>query len=135
MSVLDTLDKNMPILVIDEAATMRKVVKNCLKQLGFNNVTEVEDGAQVVETLQSVPFKFVISNWNLHGLNGPELLKRVRSHERLKTIPFLMVTPPTQKVDAAGSDGAGPAGFIAKPFTAQVLQSKMEVIFSEGGQG
>lgn len=129
MSVLDTLDKNMPILVIDDAATMRRVVKNCLKQLGFNNVTEAQDGSQAVEALHSAQVQFVISNWNLHDLDGPELLKKVGSDAKLRSLPILMVTTPTQKIPPLNTQGCGSPQFIAKPFTAQVLQAKMEQIF------
>ncbi len=131
MSVLNSLDRNMPILVVDDFSTMRRIVKNCLKQLGFENVTEADDGANALQKLQGGNFKFIVSDWNMPNMMGIDLLKAVRSSDKLKTIPFLMVTAESQKENVLEAAKAGVSNYIIKPFTADVLQTKMEAIFSK----
>ena len=130
MSVIDSLDKNMPILVVDDAPTMRRVVRNCLQQLGFHNITEAQNVGQALETLQRVPVQLVISDWNMSALPGQDLLRKVRSDAKLCSLPFLMVAPATQKVPQTAEDAGETSCFIAKPFTAHVLQTKMEHLFN-----
>ena len=129
MSVLNALDKNMSILIVDDFSTMRRIVKSCLKQLGFENVTEAEDGAAALEKLQQGEFKFVISDWNMPNMMGIDLLRAVRGDQKLKTLPFLMVTAETHKENVLEAARAGVSNYITKPFTADALQSKMETIF------
>lgn len=129
MSGLSSLDKNMPILVVDDFNTMRRIVKNCLKQLGFENITEAEDGAVALQKLQAQEFKFVVSDWNMPNMMGIDLLKAVRADEKLKNIPFLMVTAEAQKENVLEAAKAGVSNYIIKPFTADVLQLKMEAIW------
>lgn len=129
MSALNALDKNMPILIVDDFSTMRRIVKNCLKQLGFENITEAEDGTAALSKLESTEFKFIISDWNMPNMMGIDLLKAVRSSDKLKTIPFLMVTAEAQKENVLEAAKAGVSNYIIKPFTADVLQTKMEAIF------
>ena len=132
MSVLNTLDRNMPILVVDDFSTMRRIVKNCLKQLGFENVTEAGDGQDAMAKLQaSGGFKFIISDWNMPNMMGIDLLKAVRGSDKFKTIPFLMVTAESQKENVIEAAKAGVSNYIVKPFTADVLQTKMEAIFQK----
>jgi two-component system chemotaxis response regulator CheY len=129
MSVLNSVDKKMPILVVDDFSTMRRIVKNCLKQLGFENVSEAEDGQVALTKLQSGEFKFVISDWNMPNMMGIDLLRAVRADQKLKTLPFLMVTAEAQKENIIEAAKAGVSNYIIKPFTADLLQQKLEVIF------
>ena len=127
---LANVDRNLPILVVDDFSTMRRIVKNCLKQLGFDNVQEADDGQSALEKLRNGAFKFIVSDWNMPHMMGIDLLKAVRSDEKLKTIPFLMVTAEAQKENVLEAAKAGVSNYIIKPFTADVLQIKMEAIFS-----
>ena len=129
MSSLNKLDKKMPILVVDDFSTMRRIVKNCLKQLGFDNITEAEDGAVALEKLKAGEFKFIVSDWNMPNMMGIYLLKAVRASESLKHIPFLMVTAEAQKENILEAAKAGVSNYIIKPFTADLLTEKMEAIF------
>ncbi|MCB0332627.1 MAG: chemotaxis response regulator CheY [Bdellovibrionales bacterium] len=119
----------MPILVVDDFSTMRRIVKNCLKQLGFDNITEAEDGAVALEKLKAGEFKFIVSDWNMPNMMGIDLLKAVRASESLKHIPFLMVTAEAQKENILEAAKAGVSNYIIKPFTADLLTEKMEAIF------
>ncbi len=119
----------MPILVVDDFSTMRRIVKNCLKQLGFNNITEAEDGAVALEKLNVGEFKFIVSDWNMPNMMGIDLLKAVRASDDLKHIPFLMVTAEAQKENILEAAKAGVSNYIIKPFTADLLTEKMEAIF------
>ena len=131
MSVLDTLDKKMPILVVDDFSTMRRIVKNCLKQLGFENVVEAEDGQAAWGKIQESSFKLIISDWNMPNMMGIDLLKTVRGDARFKGLPFLMVTAEAQKENVLEAAKAGVSNYIIKPFTADMLQSKLEAIFNK----
>ncbi len=130
MSALNSLDKKMPILVVDDFNTMRRIVKNCLKQLGFDNISEAEDGQIALTKLKEGNFQFVVSDWNMPNMMGIDLLRAVRSDEKLKTLPFLMVTAEAQKENVIEAAKAGVSNYIIKPFTADVLQTKMEAIFA-----
>ena len=121
----------MPILVVDDFSTMRRIVKTCLRQLGFDNVTEAVDGQQALDTLRAQPFQFIVSDWNMPNMMGIDLLKAVRADEKLKGIPFLMVTAEAQKENIIEAAKAGVSNYVIKPFTADVLQQKMEAIFNK----
>jgi two-component system, chemotaxis family, chemotaxis protein CheY len=131
MSALNQLDRNMPIMVVDDFSTMRRIVKNCLKQLGFENITEAEDGQIALSKLQGSEFKFIISDWNMPNMMGIDLLRAVRSDDKLKEIPFLMVTAESQKENVIEAAKAGVSNYVIKPFTAEVLEQKMEAIFAK----
>jgi len=131
MSVLNKLNKDMAILIVDDFSTMRKILKNCLKQLGFSNVTEAPDGQIALEKLQSGEFEFVVSDWNMPNMMGIDLLKAVRGDDRLKDLPFLMVTAEAQKENILEAAKAGVSNYIIKPFSAETLSTKMEAIFQE----
>ena len=122
-------DPKMPILIVDDFSTMRKIVRNCLKQLGFNNVTEAEDGVQALEKLQGSKFDLIISDWNMPNMMGIDLLRAVRSDGTLKTIPFLMVTAEAKKENVIEAAKAGVSNYIIKPFTADSLREKLDIIF------
>lgn len=131
MSEFSAVDRNMPILVVDDFSTMRRIVKNCLKQLGFENITEAEDGAVAWNKLQAGEFKFIISDWNMPNMMGIDLLRNVRSSDNYKAVPFLMVTAEAQKENVLEAAKAGVSNYIIKPFTADALQQKMEAIFKK----
>ena len=122
------VNKNLKILIVDDFATMRKVIRNLLKQGGFENVAEAEDGAAALKVLKSQPVDFVISDWNMPNMSGLELLKAVRADEELKGLPFLMVTAEALKDNVVAAVKAGVSNYIVKPFTAEVLNEKIEKI-------
>ena len=133
MSILSSLDHNMPILVVDDFSTMRRIVKTCLRQIGFENVSEAEDGAVALQKLKNAgtPFSLVISDWNMPNMMGIDLLKAVRGDDSLKTIPFVMVTAEAQQENVIEAARAGVSNYIVKPFTADALQSKLEAVFAK----
>ncbi len=131
MSVLDSLDKKMPILVVDDFATMRKIVKNALRALRFENVDEAEDGVAALAKCQSGNFALIISDWNMPNMMGIDFLRAVRADERLKATPFLMVTAEAQKENVLEAAKAGVSNYIIKPFTPDALQQKLELIFKK----
>lgn len=122
-------DLNMRILVVDDMSTMRRIVKNIMKQLGFANVEEAEDGQEALEKLRAESFGFIISDWNMPVMTGIELLRAIRADDNLKAIPLLMVTAEAQKENLVEAIQAGVSNYIVKPFTAEVLQEKMNKIF------
>ena len=131
MSVIQSMDKKMPILIVDDFATMRKIVKKALKDLGFENVTEAEDGAIALSKLDGGNFSFIISDWNMPNMMGIDLLKAVRGNEQTKTIPFLMITAEAQKDNLVEAAKAGVSNYMMKPFTSESLQQKIEAIFAK----
>jgi two-component system, chemotaxis family, chemotaxis protein CheY len=131
MSVLATIDKKIPILVVDDFATMRKIVKKALRDLGFENVVEAEDGQIALQKLQTGEFKFIISDWNMPNMMGIDLLKAVRADEKTKKVPFLMITAEAQKENILEAAKAGVSNYIIKPFTPESLQQKIEQIFAK----
>lgn len=121
----------MPILVVDDFNTMRRIVKTCLRQLGFENIAEAEDGKVALEKLKNSEFKLIVSDWNMPNMMGIDLLRAVRSDEKLKHLPFLMVTAEAQKENVLEAAKAGVSNYIVKPFTADQLQTKLEAIYSK----
>jgi two-component system chemotaxis response regulator CheY len=124
----------MKILVVDDFSTMRRIVKNLLKQLGFINIEEAEDGAQAYTKLKNGGFGFVVSDWNMPNLDGLGLVKKVRSDDELKDLPILMVTAEAEKEKVVAAIQAGVNNYIVKPFTGEVLKEKMDKIFERLGQ-
>jgi two-component system chemotaxis response regulator CheY len=122
-------DPNMKILVVDDMSTMRRIVKNIMKQLGFANVEEAENGQDALDKLKADTFGFVISDWNMPVMTGIQLLRAIRADEKLKAVPVLMVTAEAQKENLIEAIQAGVSNYIVKPFTAEVLQEKMNKIF------
>ncbi|MEP6932832.1 MAG: chemotaxis response regulator CheY [Nitrospirota bacterium] len=122
-------DQNMKILVVDDMSTMRRIVKNIMKQLGFANVEEAENGQDALDKLRQESFGFVISDWNMPVMTGIELLRAIRADDKLKAIPVLMVTAEAQKENLIEAIQAGVSNYIVKPFTAEILQEKMNKIF------
>lgn len=124
-------DLKMKFLVVDDFSTMRRIVKNILKQLGYENIDEAEDGAQAYSKLQNGQYDFVISDWNMPNMDGLELLKKIRSDEKLKAMPVLMVTAEAEKDKVITAIQAGVSNYVVKPFTAEVLKEKMDRIFDK----
>jgi len=114
-------DPKMKILVVDDFSTMRRIVKNVLKQLGYDNVEEAEDGAQAFSKLKTGGFGFMVSDWNMPNMDGLDLLKSVRADADLKDLPILMVTAEAEKEKVVTAIKAGVNNYIVKPFTAEVF--------------
>ncbi|MDE2388572.1 MAG: chemotaxis response regulator CheY [Betaproteobacteria bacterium] len=122
-------DKNLKFLVVDDFSTMRRIVRNLLKELGFVNVDEAEDGIVALRKLQDGNFDFIVSDWNMPNMDGLTMLQNVRANEALKNIPVLMVTAEAKKENIVAAAQAGASGYIVKPFTAAVLEEKLNKIF------
>lgn len=127
-------DKNIRFLVVDDFSTMRRIVRNLLKELGFSNVEEAEDGQVALHKLRNSQFDFIVSDWNMPNMTGIELLKQVRSDPSLKHLPFLMVTAEAKKENIIEAATAGASGYIVKPFTAATLDEKLAKIFQNFGK-
>ncbi len=123
------MDKNMKILIVDDFSTMRRIIKNLLRDLGYNNVQEADDGNTALPMLKSGKFDFLITDWNMPGMTGIELLKAVRADEKLAKLPVLMVTAEQKREQIIEAAQAGVNGYIVKPFTAATLKEKIEKIF------
>jgi two-component system chemotaxis response regulator CheY len=125
------MDKHIKIMVVDDFATMRKVIRNLLKQVGYENIVEAEDGVIALKTLKSQKIDFVVSDWNMPNMTGLELLKAVRSDEDLKSTPFLMVTAEALQDNVIAAVKAGVSNYIVKPFTAETLNDKITKILEK----
>ena len=123
-------DQNMTILTVDDFSTMRRIIRNILRQIGYNNIVEADDGAAALKVLESQDVDFVISDWNMPNMSGLELLKAVRANDKLQTIPVLLVTAEALKENVVEAVKAGVNGYIVKPFTAEVLKDKIDSIFN-----
>ncbi|MDX2113307.1 MAG: response regulator [Alphaproteobacteria bacterium] len=126
-----TVNKNMPILVVDDYNTMRRIVRNLLKQLGFDNADEAADGTEALKKLREKPFGMVISDWNMEPMSGMELLKQVRADEKLKMLPFIMVTAESKPENVIAAKQAGVSNYIVKPFNAETLKTKLVSVLGE----
>ncbi|MBR9911648.1 MAG: chemotaxis protein CheY [Gammaproteobacteria bacterium] len=123
------MDKNIKILVVDDFATMRRIIKNLLRDLGFTNIQEADDGATALPMLKSNDFDFLVTDWNMPAMSGIELLKAVRADQRLSGLPVLMVTAEAKRDQIIEAAQAGVNGYVVKPFTAAVLKEKIDKIF------
>jgi|TARA_B100001971_G_C18118330_1_gene498050 two-component system chemotaxis response regulator CheY len=119
------VDMNMQILVVDDYNTMLRILKNLLKQLGFHNVDSAMDGAEALNKLNASKFDFVISDWNMEPMTGIELLREVRASEKLKHLPFIMITAESKTENVIAAQKAGVSNYIVKPFNAETLKGKM----------
>jgi len=119
----------MKILVVDDFSTMRRIIKNLLRDLGYNNTEEADDGNSALPILKAGDFDFLVTDWNMPGMSGIELLKAVRSDERLESLPVLMVTAESKREQIIEAAQAGVNGYIVKPFTAITLREKLDKIF------
>jgi two-component system chemotaxis response regulator CheY len=123
------MDLNMKILVVDDFATMRRIVKNVLKQIGFTNITEVENGREAIKELKKEPYGLVLCDWNMPEMTGIEVLNQVRAEPSLKNVPFVMVTAEAQKDNIIEAVKAGVTSYVVKPFTAETIEEKLKKIF------
>lgn len=124
-----SLDLNISVLVVDDYKTMIRIIKNLLKQIGFNDVDDAADGGEALEKLKQKQYGLVISDWNMEPMTGYELLKHVRADENLKSIPFIMVTAEAKSENVVAAKEAGVSNYIVKPFNAQTLKGKIETVF------
>jgi two-component system, chemotaxis family, chemotaxis protein CheY len=123
------VNNDLKFLVVDDFSTMRRIVRNLLKELGFTNVDEAEDGVVALQKLKSGTFDFIVSDWNMPNMTGIELLRAVRADAALKHLPVLMVTAEAKKENIVEAAQAGASGYIVKPFTAATLDEKLNKIF------
>ena len=123
------MDKSMKILVVDDFSTMRRIIKNLLRDLGFNNTVEADDGSTALPMLKAGGIDFLITDWNMPGMQGIDLLKAVRSDPSIQSLPVLMVTAESKRDQIVEAAQAGVNGYIVKPFTAVTLKEKIEKIF------
>ncbi|OWT79948.1 MULTISPECIES: chemotaxis response regulator CheY [unclassified Achromobacter] len=125
------VDKSLKILVVDDFPTMRRIVRNLLKELGFENVDEAEDGAVALDKLRNGGFQFVVSDWNMPNLDGLSMLQQIRADPNLSKLPVLMVTAEAKKENIVAAAQAGANGYVVKPFTAATLEEKLNKIFEK----
>ncbi len=123
----------MKILIVDDFSTMRRIIKNLLRDLGFTNTQEADDGATALPMLKNGDFDFLVTDWNMPGMTGIELLKQVRADARLASLPVLMVTAEAKRDQIIEAAQAGVNGYVVKPFTAQALKEKIDKIFERLG--
>lgn len=123
------MNKNMKILIVDDFSTMRRIVKNLLRDLGFNNTQEADDGLTALPMLKNGEFDFVVTDWNMPGMQGIDLLRHIRSDDQLKHLPVLMITAEAKREQIIEAAQAGVNGYIVKPFTAATLKEKLDKIF------
>ncbi len=126
-------DKNLKFLVVDDFSTMRRIVRNLLKELGYNNVDEAEDGAQGLQKLKNGQFDFVVSDWNMPNMDGLQMLQAIRADPTLAKLPVLMVTAEAKKENIIAAAQAGANGYVVKPFTSATLDEKLTKIFEKLG--
>lgn len=124
-------DMKMRFLVVDDFSTMRRIVRNLLKELGFLNVDEAEDGAIALSKLTSEQYDFIVTDWNMPNMDGLTLLQQVRANPQLKHLPVLMITAEAKKENIVAAAQSGASGYIVKPFTAATLSEKLNKIFEK----
>ncbi len=125
------VDLNMNVLVVDDYKTMLRILRNLLKQLNFSNVDEATDGTQALEKLRAGSFGLVISDWNMEPMTGIQLLREVRADDKLKHIPFIMVTAESKSENVIAAKEAGVSNYIVKPFNAETLKSKLVSVLGD----
>jgi two-component system, chemotaxis family, chemotaxis protein CheY len=127
-------DPKMKFLVVDDFSTMRRIVRNLLKELGYANVEEAEDGAVALQKLENGDFEFVVTDWNMPNMDGLTLLQRIRQSPQLKHLPVLMVTAEAKKENIIAAAQAGANGYVVKPFTSATLAEKLQKVFDKLGK-
>jgi len=125
------VDLSMPVLVVDDYNTMIRILRNLLKQLGFQDIDDASDGTAALEKMRHKKYGLVISDWNMEPMTGYDLLKEVRADPGLSRTPFIMVTAESKTENVIAAKQAGVNNYIVKPFNAQTLQNKIEAVFSE----
>jgi two-component system chemotaxis response regulator CheY len=126
-----TIDYRMKVLVVDDFATMRKIVRNILKQIGFEDISEAEDGNVALRVIKNEPVGLVVTDWNMPNMSGLDLLREIRQNPQTARLPVLMVTAEGLKDNVLEAVKAGVNNYVVKPFTAEVLQEKIENIFKK----
>lgn len=127
-----SVDKNMNVLIVDDYTTMLRIIKNLLKQLGFNNVDEATDGTMAFEKIQKKQYGLIISDWNMEPMTGYDLLKKIRaSQDAFRTVPFIMVTAESKTENVIAAKQAGVNNYIVKPFNAETLKTKMSSVLGD----
>jgi two-component system chemotaxis response regulator CheY len=122
------VDMHMPILIVDDYKTMLRIIRNLLKQLGFDNVEEATDGSMALAKLRDKSFSLVISDWNMEPMTGIQLLREVRADSKLKELPFIMITAESKSENVIAAKEAGVSNYIVKPFNAATLKQKLTTI-------
>ena len=125
------IDMNMRILVVDDYKTMLRIIRNLLKQIDFNNIEDAMDGSSALQKLREKEFGLIISDWNMEPMTGIELLKEVRADEKLKKIPFIMITAESKTENVIVAKQAGVSNYIVKPFNAETLKTKLVSVFGD----
>jgi two-component system chemotaxis response regulator CheY len=125
------VDLSMPVLVVDVYSTMIRIIRNLLRQIGFEDIDDATDGAAALAKMQDKRYGLVISDWNMEPMTGYELLKEVRASSTLSKTPFIMVTAESKTENVIAAKKAGVSNYIVKPFNAQTLKSKIEAVFAE----
>ena len=123
-----SVDKNMNILIVDDYKTMLRIIRNLLKQLGFDNVDEATDGSEALQKLRDKAYGLVISDWNMEPMTGLQLLREVRKDVKLKGVPFIMITAESKTDNVVAAKEAGVNNYIVKPFNAATLKTKLESV-------
>lgn len=126
-----SVDLNMNVLIVDDYKTMLRIIKNLLKQLGFNNVDEALDGSQALQTFQTKEYGLVISDWNMEPMSGLEFLKQVRTGSKNKDVPFIMITAESKTENVIAAKQAGVSNYIVKPFNAETLKQKISSVIGD----
>lgn len=124
-----SLETNAPILVVDDYATMIRIIRNLLKQLGYENVDDAADGSEALSKINEKSYQLVISDWNMEPMTGYDLLRHVRSSEKTARLPFIMVTAESKTENVIAAKKAGVNNYIVKPFNAQTLKGKIDTVF------
>lgn len=124
-----SLDLSIPVLVVDDYQTMIRILRNLLKQIGFNDVDDASDGQAALEKLKTKKYGLVISDWNMAPMTGYELLQQVRSDSELSSLPFIMVTAEAKTENVVAAKKAGVNNYIVKPFNAETLRTKISAVF------
>ena len=127
-----TIDTSLDVLIVDDYKTMLRIIRNLLKQIGFENVDEAADGTEALGKLRTKRYGLVISDWNMSPMTGLELLQAVRADAKLETIPFIMITAESKTENVVAAKQAGVSNYIVKPFNAETLQGKIEKVLSHG---
>ncbi|NIA69447.1 response regulator [Pelagibius litoralis] len=125
---MSTVDMGMPILIVDDYKTMLRIIRNLLKQLGFNNVDEATDGSAALQKLRDKDYHLVISDWNMEPMSGMQLLTEVRADTKLKELPFIMITAESKTENVIAAKEAGVSNYIVKPFNAATLKTKLSAV-------
>ena len=125
---MSTVDMGMPILIVDDYKTMLRIIRNLLKQLGFNNVDEATDGSAALQKLRDKDYHLIISDWNMEPMSGMQLLTEVRADTKLKELPFIMITAESKTENVIAAKEAGVSNYIVKPFNAATLKTKLTAV-------